>query len=79
LFGLKDGGIVKIDIDPADADKLKFAYNQVARPAGFVRKPERPERPLPQHKTALHPPLLCAQLCELHVKERVDGGDWFRW
>ncbi len=27
LFGkLKNGGIVKIDIDPADKDKLKFQY-----------------------------------------------------
>ena len=27
LFGkLKNGGIVKIDIDPSDKDKLKFAY-----------------------------------------------------
>ena len=32
LFGkLKNGGIVKIDIDPADADKLKFAYSQELR------------------------------------------------
>jgi ATP-dependent Clp protease ATP-binding subunit ClpA len=43
LFGkLKDGGIVKIDIDPADADKLKFAYSQESRGLlSFGRKPEK--------------------------------------
>ncbi|MCX7357295.1 MAG: ATP-dependent Clp protease ATP-binding subunit ClpA [Alphaproteobacteria bacterium] len=43
LFGkLKDGGIVKIDIDPVDADKLKFAYSQEQRGLlSFGRKPEK--------------------------------------
>jgi ATP-dependent Clp protease ATP-binding subunit ClpA len=43
LFGkLKDGGIVKIDIDPADADKLKFAYSQESRGLlSFGKKPEK--------------------------------------
>ncbi len=43
LFGkLKEGGIVKIDIDPADADKLKFAYSQESRGLlSFGRKPEK--------------------------------------
>ncbi|MBX3430065.1 MAG: ATP-dependent Clp protease ATP-binding subunit ClpA [Hyphomonadaceae bacterium] len=43
LFGkLKDGGIVKIDIDPADADKLKFTYSQESRGLlSFGRKPEK--------------------------------------
>ena len=43
LFGkLKDGGIVKIDIDPTDADKLKFTYSQESRGLlSFGRKPEK--------------------------------------
>jgi len=43
LFGkLKEGGIVKIDIDPVDADKLKFAYSQESRGLlSFGRKPEK--------------------------------------
>jgi ATP-dependent Clp protease ATP-binding subunit ClpA len=43
LFGkLKDGGIVKIDIDPADSEKLKFAYSQESRGLlSFGRKPEK--------------------------------------
>ncbi|MEQ1809243.1 MAG: ATP-dependent Clp protease ATP-binding subunit ClpA [Terricaulis sp.] len=43
LFGkLKDGGIVKIDIDPADTEKLKFAYSQESRGLlSFGRKPEK--------------------------------------
>ncbi|MEQ1817776.1 MAG: ATP-dependent Clp protease ATP-binding subunit ClpA [Terricaulis sp.] len=43
LFGkLKEGGIVKIDIDPTDADKLKLAYSQESRGLlSFGRKPEK--------------------------------------
>jgi len=43
LFGkLKDGGIVKIDIDPADKDKLKFTYTQESRGLlSFGRRPEK--------------------------------------
>jgi ATP-dependent Clp protease ATP-binding subunit ClpA len=44
LFGaLKNGGIVKIDIDPADADKLKFAYFPEQAPASppAAKRPER--------------------------------------
>jgi ATP-dependent Clp protease ATP-binding subunit ClpA len=43
LFGkLKDGGIVKIDVDPADAEKLKFTYTQESRGLlSFGRKPEK--------------------------------------
>jgi ATP-dependent Clp protease ATP-binding subunit ClpA len=43
LFGkLKNGGIVKIDIDPADKDKLKFAYSQEQRGLlSFGKKPEK--------------------------------------
>jgi ATP-dependent Clp protease ATP-binding subunit ClpA len=43
LFGkLKDGGIVKIDIDPADAEQLKFTYSQESRGLlSFGRKPEK--------------------------------------
>ena len=43
LFGkLKDGGIVKIDIDPADTEKLKLAYSQESRGLlSFGRKPEK--------------------------------------
>ena len=44
LFGkLKNGGIVRIDIDPADKDKLKFAYSQEQRGllSSFGRKPEK--------------------------------------
>ena len=43
LFGkLKEGGIVKIDVDPADAEKLKFAYSQESRGLlSFGRKPEK--------------------------------------
>jgi len=43
LFGkLKNGGIVKIDIDPADRDKLKFAYSQESRGLlNFGKKPEK--------------------------------------
>jgi ATP-dependent Clp protease ATP-binding subunit ClpA len=43
LFGkLKNGGIVRIDIDPADKDKLKFAYSQEQRGLlSFGKKPEK--------------------------------------
>ncbi|MGD9816550.1 MAG: ATP-dependent Clp protease ATP-binding subunit ClpA [Hyphomonadaceae bacterium] len=43
LFGrLKDGGIVKIDTDPADDTKLKFTYSQEPRGLlSFGRKPEK--------------------------------------
>jgi ATP-dependent Clp protease ATP-binding subunit ClpA len=43
LFGkLKSGGIVKIDIDPADKDKLKFAYLPEQRGLlSFGKKPEK--------------------------------------
>ncbi len=43
LFGkLKDGGIVKIDIDPADKDKLKFTYQPEPRGLlSFGKKPEK--------------------------------------
>ena len=44
LFGkLKNGGIVRIDIDPADKDKLKFAYSQEQRGllSSFGKKPEK--------------------------------------
>jgi len=43
LFGkLKDGGIVKIDVDPADPDKLKFTYQQEPRGLlSFGKKPEK--------------------------------------
>jgi len=43
LFGkLKDGGIVKIDVDPADGEKLKFTYTQESRGLlSFGRKPEK--------------------------------------
>ncbi|MFT3727274.1 MAG: ATP-dependent Clp protease ATP-binding subunit ClpA [Terricaulis sp.] len=43
LFGkLKSGGIVKIDIDPTDADKLKFTYSQENR--GLLSFGKRPEK-----------------------------------
>ncbi|ANP47473.1 ATP-dependent Clp protease ATP-binding subunit ClpA [Candidatus Viadribacter manganicus] len=43
LFGkLKDGGIVKIDLDPNDTEKLKFTYTQESRGLlSFGRKPEK--------------------------------------
>jgi ATP-dependent Clp protease ATP-binding subunit ClpA len=43
LFGkLKDGGIVKIDLDPADDTKLKFTYLQEPRGLlSFGKKPEK--------------------------------------
>ncbi len=43
LFGkLKDGGIVKIDIDPGDKDKLKFTYLPEQRGLlSFGKKPEK--------------------------------------
>jgi ATP-dependent Clp protease ATP-binding subunit ClpA len=43
LFGkLKNGGIVRIDIDPADADKLKFSYHPEQRGLlSFGKKPEK--------------------------------------
>src|SRR5215510_2338702 len=43
LFGkLKNGGIVKIDIDPTDADKLKFTYLPEQRGLlSFGKKPEK--------------------------------------
>ncbi len=43
LFGkLKDGGIVKIDIDPSDTEKLKFTYQPESRGLlSFGRKPEK--------------------------------------
>ncbi|MGE0662557.1 MAG: ATP-dependent Clp protease ATP-binding subunit ClpA [Hyphomonadaceae bacterium] len=43
LFGkLKDGGIVKIDIDPHDSEKLKFSYTQESR--GLLSFGKRPEK-----------------------------------
>ncbi|MGQ0532925.1 MAG: ATP-dependent Clp protease ATP-binding subunit ClpA [Caulobacteraceae bacterium] len=43
LFGkLKDGGIVKIDLDPHDPDKLKFSYTQESR--GLLSFGKRPEK-----------------------------------
>ena len=43
LFGkLKEGGIVKIDVDPADKDKLKFTYHQESR--GLLSFGKRPEK-----------------------------------
>ena len=43
LFGkLKEGGIVKIDLDPNDPDKLKFNYQPESRGLlSFGRKPEK--------------------------------------
>ncbi len=43
LFGkLKNGGIVKIDLDPADTEKLKFTYQQEPRGLlSFGKKPEK--------------------------------------
>jgi ATP-dependent Clp protease ATP-binding subunit ClpA len=43
LFGkLKNGGIVKIDIDPSDPDKLKFNYHPEQRGLlSFGKKPEK--------------------------------------
>jgi len=43
LFGkLKAGGIVKIDIDPADPEKLKFSYHPEQRGLlSFGKKPEK--------------------------------------
>ncbi|MEQ1617224.1 MAG: ATP-dependent Clp protease ATP-binding subunit ClpA [Terricaulis sp.] len=43
LFGkLKNGGIVKIDLDPQDKEKLKFSYHQESRGLlSFGRKPEK--------------------------------------
>ncbi|HYD87933.1 MAG TPA: ATP-dependent Clp protease ATP-binding subunit ClpA [Vitreimonas sp.] len=43
LFGkLKDGGLVKIDIDPADDTKLKFTYQPEPRGLlSFGKKPEK--------------------------------------
>jgi ATP-dependent Clp protease ATP-binding subunit ClpA len=44
LFGkLKDGGIVKIDIDPNDKDELKFSYHQDS-PRGLLSFGKRPEK-----------------------------------
>ncbi len=44
LFGkLKDGGIVKVDIDKDDVDKLSFSYMQETRPKGDAQKPKEPE------------------------------------
>jgi len=44
LFGkLKDGGIVKVDIDKDDPDKLAFEYIKEARPKGDAEKPKEPE------------------------------------
>ena len=41
LFGrLKDGGIVKVDIDKSDPDKLAFEYIQETRPKGDAEKPK---------------------------------------
>jgi ATP-dependent Clp protease ATP-binding subunit ClpA len=43
LFGkLKNGGIVRIDIDPSDKDKLKFSYSQENR--GLLSFGKRPEK-----------------------------------
>jgi ATP-dependent Clp protease ATP-binding subunit ClpA len=43
LFGkLKDGGIVKIDIDPNDKEQLKFSYHQESR--GLLSFGKRPEK-----------------------------------
>jgi ATP-dependent Clp protease ATP-binding subunit ClpA len=43
LFGkLKNGGIVKIDLDPSDTDKLKFSYHPEQRGLlSFGKKPEK--------------------------------------
>ena len=43
LFGkLKNGGIVKIDIDPGDPEKLKFSYHPEQRGLlSFGKKPEK--------------------------------------
>ncbi len=44
LFGkLKNGGIVRIDIDPADPDQLKFSYHPEQRGllSNFGKKPEK--------------------------------------
>ena len=44
LFGaLKNGGLVKIDLDPADSEKLKFAYFPEQPPAAppAAKRPER--------------------------------------
>jgi ATP-dependent Clp protease ATP-binding subunit ClpA len=44
LFGkLKNGGIVKIDLDPADGDKLKFEYfpEQAKASPPVVKRPEK--------------------------------------
>src|SRR6185312_6485101 len=43
LFGkLKNGGIVKIDLDPANAEELKFSYSQESRGLlSFGKKPEK--------------------------------------
>jgi ATP-dependent Clp protease ATP-binding subunit ClpA len=43
LFGkLKNGGIVKIDLDPHDKEKLKFSYHQESRGLlSFGKKPEK--------------------------------------
>jgi len=44
LFGkLKEGGIVRIDIDPIDPDKLKFTYSQEQRGllSTFGKRPEK--------------------------------------
>ncbi|MBL8558211.1 MAG: ATP-dependent Clp protease ATP-binding subunit ClpA [Hyphomonadaceae bacterium] len=44
LFGkLKDGGIVKIDIDPNDTEKLAFTYLQDPRPKGGSETPKQSE------------------------------------
>ena len=43
LFGkLKDGGLVKIDIDPADDTKLKFTY--LPEPRGLLSFGKKPEK-----------------------------------
>jgi ATP-dependent Clp protease ATP-binding subunit ClpA len=43
LFGkLKEGGIVKIDIDPNDKEQLKFSYHQESR--GLLSFGKRPEK-----------------------------------
>ena len=44
LFGkLKDGGIVKIDIDPSDNDKLAFTYLEDPRPKDGSQTPRQSE------------------------------------
>jgi ATP-dependent Clp protease ATP-binding subunit ClpA len=44
LFGkLKDGGLVRIDVDPKDADKLSFTYEPSSGPKGAGAPKSQPE------------------------------------